>query len=347
MRHRLTNNSTHPERPMSLDRSPLPQLGGGLFLTDGGIETTLIFHEGLALPYFAAFDLLKSAAGTAALYSYYERYASMARACGRGFVLESPTWRASRDWGDKLGYSAAALAAANGKAIALMARLRDAFAGAGSAMVVSGCVGPRGDGYDPGLVMGADEAGDYHRAQIAAFAQAGVDMVTAITMTNANEAVGVARAAAAAGLPVAISFTLETDGRLPTGQGLAEAIEAVDQATGQAPSYYMINCAHPTHFGGVLFSDRASDRTWLQRIRGLRANASRLSHAELNEARDLDAGDPAEFGEQYRALLARHPQINVLGGCCGTDHRHLGAICEALGLAPIEEQGLGAAAARA
>jgi S-methylmethionine-dependent homocysteine/selenocysteine methylase len=342
---------------MSLDQSPLPQLEGGLFLTDGGIETTLIFHEGWALPYFAAFDLLKSAEGTAALYAYYERYAAMASACGLGFVLESPTWRASSDWGHKLGYSAAALAAANGKAIALMARLRDAFAGAGSAMVISGCIGPRGDGYDPGSRMGADEAGDYHRAQVATFAQAGADMVTAITMTNADEAVGIARAAEAAGLPVAISFTLETDGRLPTGQGLAEAIAAVDQATGQGPCYYMINCAHPTHFDGVLArasdrasdwaSDWASDRAWVQRIRGLRANASRLSHAELNEARDLDAGDPTEFGGQYRALLARHPQINVLGGCCGTDHRHLAAICQALGLAPVEAQGRRGAAARA
>ena len=328
---------------MSLDRSPLPQLGGGLFLTDGGIETTLIFHDGLALPYFAAFDLLKTPAGTAALYAYYERYAAMARACRAGFVLESPTWRASSDWGDKLGYSAAALAAANRNAIALMWRLRAAFAAEGSPMVISGCVGPRGDGYDPGSGMGAEEASDYHGAQIAALARAGADMVTATTMTTTNEAIGVARAAEAAGLPVAISFTVETDGRLPTGQGLAEAIEAVDQATRHHPSYYMVNCAHPTHFDGALASDRAS----LQRIRGLRANASRLSHAELNEAPELDAGDPSEFGQQYRALLAQHPHINVLGGCCGTDHRHLAAICSALGLAAVEEQGRGTTAARA
>jgi homocysteine S-methyltransferase len=315
---------------MSPTQTPLPQLGGGLFLTDGGIETTLIFHEGLALPHFAAFDLLKSAQGTATLYAYYERYAAIASACGLGFVLESPTWRASRDWGEKLGYSAAALATANREAIALMGRLRHAFAGRGSAMVVSGCVGPRGDGYQPGSGMGADEACDYHAAQIAAFAQAGADMVTAITMTNTEEAVGIVHAAATAGLPVAISFTVETDGRLPTGQSLAAAIEAVDEATARGPCYYMINCAHPTHFDGVLTGDRG----WVKRVRGLRANASCLSHAELNEAPDLDAGNPAEFGRQYRALLARQPQINVLGGCCGTDHRHLTAICSALGVAP-------------
>jgi S-methylmethionine-dependent homocysteine/selenocysteine methylase len=327
---------------MSPKQTPLPQLGGSLFLTDGGIETTLIFHEGLALPHFAAFDVLRSAQGTATLYAYYERYAALAGACGLGFVLESPTWRASRDWGDKLGYGAAALATANREAIALMERLRQAFAG-GGAMVVSGCVGPRGDGYQPGSGMGAEEAGDYHAAQIAAFAQAGADMVTAITMTNAAEAVGIARAGAAAGLPVAISFTVETDGRLPTGQSLAEAIEAVDAATGHGPCYYMINCAHPTHFETVLTDDRG----WVKRVRGLRANASCLSHAELNEAADLDAGDPADFARHYRALLARQPQINVLGGCCGTDHRHLAAICAALGVAPGADGGRRPALSRA
>jgi S-methylmethionine-dependent homocysteine/selenocysteine methylase len=316
---------------MSLDRSLLPQEGGSVFLTDGGIETTLIFHEGWELPYFAAFDLLQSAQGTRALYAYYARYAAMARANGLGFVLESPTWRASRDWGEKLGYSAAALADANGKAMRLMGELREAFASEASVMVISGCVGPRGDGYDPGCVMGAEEASDYHAPQIASFAANGADMVTAITMTNVAEAIGVTRAAEAIGLPVAISFTLETDGRLPTGQNLAAAIAEVDGATGSTPRYYMINCAHPTHFADALEPQEA----WPQRIRGLRANASRRSHAELNEAPDLDAGDPSELAGQYRALLARHPQIRVLGGCCGTDHRHLQAICEACGFAPV------------
>ena len=316
---------------MSLDRSLLPQEMGGVFLTDGGIETTLIFHEGWELPHFAAFDLLKSAEGTRALYTYYARYAAMARANGLGFVLESPTWRASRDWGEKLGYSPAALADANGKAMRLMGELREAFASENSAMVISGCVGPRGDGYDPGSVMGVEEASAYHAAQIASFAAYGADMVTAITMTNAPEAIGVVRAAEAIGLPVAISFTVETDGRLPTGQGLPAAVAEVDGATGSAPRYYMINCAHPTHFAGVLKTQGA----WVQRMRGLRANASRRSHAELNEAPNLDAGDAGELAGQYRALLTRHPHMSVLGGCCGTDHRHLEAICAACGLAPV------------
>jgi S-methylmethionine-dependent homocysteine/selenocysteine methylase len=310
---------------MSLPRSQLPQRGGGLFLTDGGIETTLIFHEGFELPYFAAFDLLKSEAGTVALYGYYARYAEMARAQRLGFILESPTWRASSDWGDKLGYSPCALAAANRSAIALMEKLRGAFVSDEGAMVISGCVGPRGDGYDPGEVMSAAAAQDYHTPQIAVFADSRADMVTGITMTSADEATGITRAAQGFGLPVAISFTLETDGRLPTGQGLAEAIEEVDAATRCGPAYYMINCAHPSHFEAVL----ATEADWVKRLGGLRANASRLSHTELNEATELDSGDPAELGEAYRALMMRHPHINVLGGCCGTDHRHLAAITSA------------------
>jgi S-methylmethionine-dependent homocysteine/selenocysteine methylase len=313
------------ETIVSQYRNHLPQLDSGLFLTDGGIETTLIFHDGLELPHFAAFHLLKDEAGAAALRRYFTRYAEIARANGTGFILESPTWRASADWGEKLGYSAAALANANARSIALMQELRAEFQGERTPTVVSGCVGPRGDGYDPGAVMSADEAQAYHAGQIGVFAESGADMVTAITMTNANEAIGVARAAKAAGLPVAISFTVETDGRLPTGQGLEDAIAQVDEATRGAPAYYMINCAHPTHFEATL----AAKGAWLDRIRGLRANASMRSHAELNEAPDLDAGDPDELGREHGAIVKRRPRINVLGGCCGTDHRHIERMCAA------------------
>ena len=306
-------------------RHRLPQLAGDLFLTDGGIETTLIFLEGLELPYFAAFHLLRERDGRDALARYFERYIAIAKADGTGFILESPTWRASTDWGDKLGYTRDDIAAANRDAIGLMLELRGKHETARTPIVVSGCVGPRGDGYDPGQAMSAAEAERYHAHQIGALAAAGADMVTAITMTNANEAVGVTRAAMKAGMPVAISFTLETDGRLPTGQELAEAIGEVDGATTSGPAYFMINCAHPTHFEDAL----AADEGWTARLRGIRANASRRSHQELNDAPDLDAGDPFELGGQYRALLRRHPQINVLGGCCGTDHRHVECISRA------------------
>ena len=215
--------------------------------------------------------------------------------------------RSSADWGDKLGYTHDEIRAANRDAIRLMLDLRARHATANTPIVVSGCVGPRGDGYDPGQVMTAEEAEAYHAHQIGALAEA--DMVTAITMTNANEAAGLTRAAAKAGMPAAIAFTLETDGRLPTGQSLADAIKEVDTATAGGPVYYMINCAHPTHFGHVL----SAQEGWTTRIRGIRANASRRSHQELNDAPDLDAGDPIELGGQYRDLLRQHPQINVLG----------------------------------
>jgi len=306
-------------------RRHLPQCDGKLFLTDGGIETTLIFLEGLELPHFAAFDLLRERTGWAALRKYYERYVAIAAQNRVGFVLESATWRASSDWGQKLGYSKEALAQANHDSITLMVELRNSHESAATPMVISGCVGPRGDGYDPGAVMSVAEAQDYHAAQVAVFADSAADMISAITMTNVNEAIGLTRAAMAANMPVAISFTVETDGKLPTGQSLQDAIEAVDKATAYAPAYYMINCAHPTHFEGVLENGGA----WRERIGGVRANASAKSHAELNDSTELDAGNPQELGAQYRALRKLLPNLTVMGGCCGTDHRHVAEICTA------------------
>ncbi|HNB28149.1 MAG TPA: homocysteine S-methyltransferase family protein [Alphaproteobacteria bacterium] len=309
-----------------LSGRPLPQLEGGLFLTDGGIETTLIFHDGIELPHFAAFVLLRAARGRAALRRYYTTHAGIARAQRLGFILESPTWRASADWGARLGYSAAELAEANRQSIAMMRDLRDELAAPDTPMVVSGCIGPRGDGYDPGQAMAPRIAEAYHAAQIDVLAQAGADMVAALTMTNAAEAIGIARAAARAGVPAALSFTLGTDGRLPTGQSLGHAIAEVDAATGASPAYYMINCVHPTHFAAMLAAAERSGEPWVKRLRGLRANASKLSHQELNASPNLDAGDPRELAADYAALRRRHPQITILGGCCGTDHRHVAEI---------------------
>ena len=304
-------------------RDRLPQLDGGLFLTDGGIETSLIFHQGLDLPEFAAFVLLDSDEGLEALRRYYEPYLALARESGTGFVLESPTWRASPGWAERLGVSPEKLDSLNRRAIALMEELRQSVGDA--TVVISGCVGPEGDGYRPATLLSADAARDYHSTQIRTFADTAADMVTAITMTYADEATGVTLAARDAGMPVAISFTLETDGRLPNGESLGEAIERVDEATGGTPSYYMINCAHPTHFDDVL----VGDAPWIERIRGLRANASTMSHDELDVADELDDGDPADLGSRYAALGSRLPQLNVLGGCCGTDHRHVAAIRDA------------------
>ena len=311
---------------MARYRSALPQVGGGLFLTDGGIETTLIFHDGLELPHFAAFHLLKTAEGQAALRRYFRAYAAIAKGFGAGLILESATWRASADWGARLGYDRPALAEANRLAIRLLEEIRDEHAGDRAPVVISGCIGPRGDGYVPDRAMSAAEAEGYHAEQIGVFAETAADMVCAVTMNDVEEAVGIVRAAQRAAMPAAISFTVETDGRLPTGQTLQAAVEQVDRETGAYPGYYMINCAHPTHFAPVL----APAAPFTARIRGVRANASRMSHAELNEAPVLDVGDPAELASQYADLARRLPRLNVVGGCCGTDHRHVEAIARAL-----------------
>jgi S-methylmethionine-dependent homocysteine/selenocysteine methylase len=310
-------------------RDHLPQLSGDLFLTDGGIETVLIFHEQLDLPAFAAFDLLKDDTGTEQIRRYYAPYVALARERGLGFVLESPTWRANPRWAAEIGYDLEQLETFNRRAIALLEEIRDEHVDGGPPIVISGCVGPHDDGYNPRELLSSEAAREYHATQIATFADTAADMVTAITMTYAEEAIGIARAAAEAGLPAAISFTVETDGRLPSGQELGAAIEQVDRETDRGPAYYMINCAHPTHFASVL--DDAGE--WRERIRGLRANASTLSHAELDEAEELDEGDPADLAARYAALRERLPRLNVLGGCCGSDHRHIAAIGDAFAAA--------------
>lgn len=310
---------------MARYRNALPQLDGSFFLTDGGIETTLIFHEGLELPDFAAFHLLKTDEGAEALRKYFRSYAALAERFGAGLILESATWRASADWGAKLGYGREALAEANREAIRLLEEIRDGFERSGRKAVISGAIGPRGDGYNPSRIMSEAEAEDYHAEEIDTFAGTAADMVCAITMNYAEEAVGIARAARRAGLPVALSFTVETDGNLPTGQTLEDAIAQVERASGAYPSYYAVNCAHPDHFAPAL----AKGGAFTERIRGLRANASRMSHAELNDSPTLDVGDPAELGRQYAELKRRLPRLNVMGGCCGTDHRHVEQIAAA------------------
>jgi len=304
-------------------RDELPQLADQIFLTDGGIETTLIHHEGLDLPEFAAFVLLDDEVGRRALSRYYEPYAALAEHAGMGLVLETATWRASRDWGNRLGYSAAALVEANVAAVDLLVELRAGHDQTSSPIVVSGCLGPRGDGYDPERLMDGAEAEEYHAEQVATFRETEADLVTAITMTHTGEAVGVARAAAGHGLPSVISFTVETDGRLPSGETLGEAIETVDAETDGAPAYYMVNCAHPVHVGPTL---TGGEGRWNTRVRGLRANASTRSHAELDEAVTLDIGDPEDLGVRYARLREQLPWLTVLGGCCGTDVRHIDAI---------------------
>lgn len=269
--------------------------------------------------------LLASVRSTLALESYFRDFLDLAVRKNCGIVLESATWRASADWAEPLGFTGPELDRLNHAAINVLQQLREEYRVALPAIVISGCIGPRGDGYDPGRIMTVDEAQTYHTHQTEQLVAAGADQVTAITMTNVPEAIGIALAARSAQSPVAASFTAETDGRLPTGQSLASAIAAVDAATEAYPPYYMINCAHPSHFDEVL----ASGGDWVGRIGGLRANASRCSHAELDVMQNLDKGDAIKLAADYALLRERFPHINVLGGCCDTDLSHVAAIAEA------------------
>jgi S-methylmethionine-dependent homocysteine/selenocysteine methylase len=309
---------------MARYRDALPQLANTLFLTDTGIETTLI-QDGYELPYFAAVTLLRDEAGRQRLDRYFLEHAAVAAQSGTGFILESATWRASPDWGDLLGYSRAALADANRLAVESLVELRRQL-DSEIHVVVSGCIGPRANGFEGATRMAAKQARDYHAEQVQTFAGTDADMVHAMTMTYPDEAAGIVLAAREAEIPVAISFTVETDGVLPDGTGLGEAIERVDDATGGAAAYFAINCAHPTHFAHVLDADKA----WTQRLRGVRANASSKSHVEQDESGSLDAGDPVELAEAYADLRRLFPNLTILGGCCGTDVRHLQAIADAL-----------------
>ncbi|WP_426573428.1 homocysteine S-methyltransferase family protein [Aquihabitans sp. McL0605] len=308
---------------MAIDVS-LPHTSGRVFLTDGGLETDLIFLRGIDLPEFASFPLLDDPAQTAVLRDYFVDYLRLAAGSGLGLVLESPTWRASSEWGEILGYDADRLADVNRRAVELLIDLRSSE-GSGD-VVVSGCIGPRGDAYVDLGSMTPEEAEAYHGVQVGVLADAGADIVSAITLTNTAEAIGVVRAAQARAVPAVIGFTVELDGRLPTGMALADAMAEVDAATDAGAAYFMINCAHPDHFASTLAADGAT----LPRLGGVKANASRRSHAELDDSTELDIGEPAEFGSQLADLHARHPNITVLGGCCGTDIRHLAAVANAL-----------------
>lgn len=305
---------------MAKYRSALPQLSGEFFLTDGGIETTLVFLEGLELPLFSAFYLLRTPKGETALREYFKTYAALARNLEVGLVLETATWRSNPDWGNKLGYSSDDLRAVNRRLVHMLEDIRAEYETGRTPIVISGCIGPRGDGYVPDNAMSVGEAEDYHSLQMETFAGSAADLVTAITMNYVEEAAGITLAAQRVNMPVVISFTVETDGKLPTGQSLGDAITEIDDLSSGYPAYYMINCAHPSHFDKVV----RGGEPWASRIRGLRANASRMSHAELNESLELDSGNPIELGQEY-ADLKKHQlrHLNVMGGCCGTDHRHI------------------------
>ncbi len=296
------------------------------FLTDGGFETWMFFVEGFEAPEFAAIVLMDDEAFKIKARKYFERFLKMAAVANTGYVLDTNTWRGCTKWAGALGVSEADMLRLSRDAVQFAQALRDDWRTRVTPVLVNGVVGPAGDGYAAETALSVAEAVALHTPQIEVFAETGLDMISAITMTNVPEAVGIARAAEAKGLPAVISFTVETDGRLPSGQTLAEAITETDRQTNASPAYYMVNCAHPDHFKGVLDGDSA----WLSRIGGVRANASRMSHEKLDQAEELDAGNPQEFGELHLELAASLPALKVLGGCCGTDHRHVECVSNQL-----------------
>lgn len=316
---------------MARYRHNLPQLSSGIYLTDAGLETDMIFNHGFELPAFASHTLLESDAGRQGLRSYFAGFLELASEYGTGFILDAPTWRAQRWFAEELRVAPGTLKTINEAAVAFVARLRQAYDTSVSPIVLNACLGPRGDGYSPDAPISADVAEAYHSEQIGWLAETEIDMITALTFNQSEEAIGAVRAAKHQNIPIVVSFTVETDGRLPSGQSLKGAIEDVETATGGAPAYYMVNCAHPDHFAETV----SGQGNWTRRIRGFRCNASRCSHAELDNAEVLDDGDPEEMGALNLALRESLPWANVFGGCCGSDLRHVAEIAKAIGVARL------------
>ncbi|WP_299367754.1 homocysteine S-methyltransferase family protein [uncultured Tateyamaria sp.] len=300
---------------------PLPHLSSERYLLWEGNGTDLIFNRGVDMPGFASFPLLANPDTRAVLAQQLTEFLRLAQDLGRPCIVGTHTWQANPARAGRLGYSRAALDDINREAALF---LRETVAASGNNRVLcSGLVGPRDDPYADAIPMGVEEARVYHTPQIAQFQGAGLDFIGAFTLNKPKEAAGLAVAAREAGLPVVLSLVVETDGRLANGQTLDDAIAEIDRLSDTAPAYFMVNCAHPSHIAPGL--------TGNPRLRGLIVNASRCSHAELDEATELDAGDPAELGREMAALLADNPHVRVFGGCCGTDLRHINQMSEAVG----------------
>jgi len=302
-------------------RDNLPQLGRDIYACYIGMTTEIIYRDGIDLPGFASYPLLLNPVHKNLIRNYNCNLVDLARDQNVGLILDSETWAANRDRGAELGFSPDDLRKLNIEAIELIAGVREEKGDLPT--VLCGQVGPRGDGYAPTDQMSTHEAEDYHSEQIEVYSNTEADLVSGFTLCYPEEASGVVRAAQRFDMPVAIAFTVETDGRLPTGVSVKEAIEQVDEESDGGALYYLINCAHPDHFTSIF-----SDEPWMKRLRGVVANSSRCSHAELEVAEELDEGDPDELGIQVGGLRKQFSHFNILGGCCGSNLRHMKRILE-------------------
>jgi homocysteine S-methyltransferase len=320
-----SGNQNDPEQEMAA-RDEFSKLTGKLMTTAGGFETWMQYVDGFELRHFCGFELLNDARGVSCLKDYHRKVVEAALENGFGVINEGLHYRASRDWGELTGYSKQALEEINIRGIEFYRDFVREYASPETPMLVGGAIGPRGDAYNVGRTPDAAEAEDYHSEQILSFRKAGADHVTAMTFSSVEEAIGLARAAKAAQMPVVVSFIAANGGRLHGGETLEEAIRRVDAATGNAPDYYMINCTHPTEFEPGL-----TPGDWIARLGGFMPNAVAMETLDLCTLGHLEDGDPAELGAQMADLARRFPHISVWGGCCGTDGRHIGQITRQVG----------------
>lgn len=306
-----------------IDHSKLPQMNGRDMTCGGGIETWLQYVDGFELRHFCLFELLDDKRGVACLTDYHRKLVEAAVPHGFGVINEGLHYRASRDWGELIGYSREGLEEINIRGIEFYKDFAREYDSPETPMIVGGVIGPRGDAYNVARAMAAAEAEDYHSEQILTFKKAGADQITAATLSSIEEAIGIARAAKAADMPVVISLFVKQGGRLSGGETVEEAITKVDAATGNVPAYYMINCTHPTEFEPALTAD-----DWNRRLGGFMPNAVAMETLDLCKLGHLEDGNPEELGGQMADLARRFPHIHVWGGCCGTDGRHIGQIAQ-------------------
>jgi S-methylmethionine-dependent homocysteine/selenocysteine methylase len=289
-----------------------------LFLTEAGIETELMYKWGFEIPHFAMFALLENDQIVSTLRGMYRSYLDVAAKHEMSFLMGGFDYRASPDWAELLGYGPEALKEANLRCLDFHRQMGAEYASDVPEAVTMGCVGPRGDAYQLNRTISEAEAEDYHSVQLTTLRDAKVPLVYAATFNNIPEAVGVVRAARRLGLPIALSFSLDSNSKLKSGPSVKEAIEAVDEATDRAPEFYAINCSHPVEFEPAL-----EPGSWIERLRNLRPNASKMEKIALCKLGHLEEGDPIELGQLMGQLAKRYPHMDIWGGCCGTGEVHL------------------------
>ncbi|WP_286238828.1 homocysteine S-methyltransferase family protein [Neptuniibacter halophilus] len=294
---------------------------GRLYLTEGGTETEIMYKYGFELPHFAMFPLLDNPAAVTKMRDMFRYYLDVVAKHKLCALIGGLDYRASPDWGKLLGYSDAGLAEANLQSIDFLRDVAAEYAHDIEQTLIQGLIGPRGDAYQQGHTITAEAAEDYHAIQLTTLKKAGVDLALAITFNNVEESIGVARAAKTIGVPLAISLTLNRNSTLGDGTPLADAIEQIDQATDHSVEFYSINCSHPIEYEPAI-----DGGPWLQRVRGVRPNASKMEKVALCKIGHLESGDPVELGEQCGELAKRYPHMDIWGGCCGTWDQHLDQI---------------------